>query len=416
MSKRLYRRATRYLSRYKRLDRNIHLMLLASSLGGLSYAIFSVIFNLYILSLGIGADVLGRIVGANPLASALAAIPVGLIAERTGHKKSLLAVYVIIGLMRLAQALTTDISLIALTAFVGGLGAAGSFVVQIPFFATHSKEGERNLVFTASTVLQSVSLSIGTLIAGYLPNIMGKVAPDLTTAYRYTIFIAGALSLLAMVPVLLIREQPRATSPKKISLYPYLWGIDRRTVQHAVISLFRGLSLGLVLPFLNLYFIHHLNTSREFYSAVAAAAIVPSIIATTLAPLVASTLGTVNAVTTLRILVAIPRIGMALTTIPWLAAAINLVERAVSRMATPLTFAFAMETADAKRRTATAAWMEVLFVLGMAIAAVVAGSLLAKNDYTTPFYLSAGAMALAGVLNHIFFHSGATKAVETASS
>ena len=58
MSKGLYRRAIRYLGRYKRLDRNIHLMFLASSLGGLSYAIFSVIFNLYILSLGIGADVL----------------------------------------------------------------------------------------------------------------------------------------------------------------------------------------------------------------------------------------------------------------------------------------------------------------------------------------------------------------------
>ena len=279
---------------------------------------------------------LGRIVGAHPLASALAAIPVGFIAERTGHKKSLLAVYVITGLMHLAQALTTDISLIALAAFVGGLGAAGSFVVQMPFFAAHSKEGERNLVFTASSVLQSISL-------------------------------------------------------------------------------IRGLSLGLVLPFLNLYFIHHLNTSREFYSAVSAAAIVPSIIATALAPLVASTLGTVNAVTTLRGLVAIPRIGMALTTVPWLAAAINLVERAGSRMATPLTFAFAMDTTEAKRRTATAAWMEVLFVLGMAIAAVVAGLLLAKNDYKTPFYLSAGAMALAGVLNHIFFHSVATKTIESAS-
>jgi hypothetical protein len=49
--------------------------------------------------------------------------------------------------------------------------------------------------------------------------------------------------------------------------------------------------------------------------------------------------------------------------------------------------------------------MHVSFVLGQAIAAPTTGLLLARSRYTLPFYLSAAAMAVAGVLNYTFFRS-----------
>jgi predicted MFS family arabinose efflux permease len=205
-----------------------------------------------------------------------------------------------------------------------------------------------------------------------------------------------------MIPMWAVRDRPRAQE-RKISLQPYLWGIDRTTVKQALISLFRGMNMGLVRPFLNVYFVLYLGTSREFYSTVSALAVVPSTLANALSPLVASALGTARAITLLRCLIALPTVAIASTAQPTLAAFFHWAERAVSGMVMPLTFAFSMDTAQKKAKTATAAWMHVAFVLGQAIAAPMTGLLLARSRYSVPFYLSAAAMAVAGVLNYAFF-------------
>lgn len=412
----LFHRASRYVARVRALHRNVHLALIAGVLGGLAYAVFNVVFNLYILSLGIEADVLGRIVGATPLAEALAAIPSGFIAEQIGFRKSMLIIYAATGLSRLAQLSTPDASLIALAGFIGGLGSAGAFVVRIPFLAANSAEEERNLVFSMNSVLQSVSMALGALFAGHLPNLLSPFVQDLSTAYRYTLVGASAVSLLALLPMWVVREKP-VLHERKISLHPYLWGIDRTTVKHAAISLFRGLSMGLVRPFLNVYFVLGLGTSREFFSSVSALAVIPSTLATALSPVVASALGTARAITLLRCLIAVPTIAITVTGIPVIAALFHWAERAVSGMVMPLTFAFSMNTAERRAKTATAAWMHVAFVLGSAIAAPATGLLLARSRYAIPFYLAAAAMFVAGLLNYAFFPSlhsrrGQSEAVE----
>lgn len=400
----VYRKVARYLARIRRLNKNVQLALAASVLTGMAIAVFNVVFNLYILSMGIGEDVLGQIVGANPLAMAFAAIPSGFVAEKIGFRKTMLAIYAVTGLTRLAQLATPSPSLIMLAAFVGGLGSAGTFVVRLPFLAENSSDEDRNMVFSANSLLQSVSMSFGALFAGHVPNILGSVAVDLTAAYRYTLLSATLLALLAMIPIWAVREKPRGQD-RKISLQPYLWGIDRTTAKQAVISLFRGMNMGFVRPFLNVYFVLYLGTSREFYSTVSALAVVPSTLANALSPLVASALGTAKAITLLRCLVAVPTVAITLTALPVLAAFFHWAERAVSGMVMPLTFAFSMDTAQSKAKTATAAWMHVTFVLGQAIAAPATGLLLARSRYSLPFYLSAAAMAVAGVLNYAFFRS-----------
>lgn len=411
MTSRPFQRAVRYVGRVRGLHRNVQLALAASIMTGLSYAVFGVVFNLYILSMGIGEEVLGQIVGANPLAMAFAAIPSGFVAEKIGFRKSMLFIYAVTGVTRLAQLATPSPSLIMLAAFIGGLGSAGTFVVRLPFLAANASDKDRNLVFSANALLQSVSMAIGALFAGHVPNLLVRVAPDVTVAYRLTLAIATLLALLALIPIWLVREEPQRHQ-HTISLQPYLWGIDRTTVKHAVISLFRGLNMGLVRPFLNVYFVVYLGTSREFYSTVSALAVVPSTVANALSPLVASTLGTAQAITVLRCLIAIPTVAIALSSAPLIAALFHWVERFVSGMVMPLTFSFSMDTSTRKAKTPTAAWMHVAFVLGQAIAAPLTGLLLARSRYAVPFYLSAAAMAIAGALNYVFFRSLHSKKTE----
>jgi predicted MFS family arabinose efflux permease len=275
-------------------------------------------------------------------------------------------------------------------------------VVRIPFLAANSSDQDRNLVFSLNALLQSVSMSLGAIAAGHAPNLLLSRVPDISSAYRYTLIGASVLSLLSLGPMWRVREQP-VLSRRRISLYPYLWGIDRTTVKHAVISLFRGLNMGLVSPFLNVYFVMGLGSSREFYSTVSALAVIPSIVANTLSPLVASALGTARAITVLRSLIGVPTIAITLTTVPAVAALFLWLERTVSGMVMPLTFSFSMDTAKERAKTASAAWMHVMFVTGSAVAAPITGWLLAGGRYTLPFYLSAAAMLVAGLLNYAFF-------------
>lgn len=398
----LHQGAVRYVNEIRCLSRNCRLGFVATVLSGMSQGIFAVVFNLYVLSLGIGADVLGGILSAGPLAQALGSIPAGFLAEMTGFRKAFLVIYGIAGLAKLVQASSASVPVIAAAAFVGGLVFSGDFVVRLPFVAANTSESQRTRAYSVGSLLFGLSMSVGALFAGYAPNLLRLFVPDLTTAYRYTLYVAGVLTLLAALPFLRTLDPVRPTE-RKISLYPYLWGIDRFTLQQAVVSLFVGLSMGVIAPFRNLYFMYHLGTTREVFSTLAALTILPTTVATAFAPIIARRLGNVRAVTLLRSLIAGALATMAWTTYPWLGALAYWTQRSLSTAAQPLSFAFAMDRASRKAKPAVSAWLNVTFWLGRAVAAPITGSFIAKTNYTLPLYLSAIAILAAAVSNQLFF-------------
>src|SRR5512141_462292 len=100
-----------YLRNIGRMNRNCKLLFLGSTISGVSQGIFMVVFNLYILSLGILADVLGGFLIAGPFAQALGSIPMGFLMETIGFKKVFLIIYGVNGLARLLQVATTVVPL-----------------------------------------------------------------------------------------------------------------------------------------------------------------------------------------------------------------------------------------------------------------------------------------------------------------
>jgi len=401
---RIGRGALSYVREAREFDRNIKLLLLATALSGLGQGIFGVDFNLYILSMGIQTDTLGRILSAGPFAHAVAAIPLGFLGEMVGYKSLFVAIYLIAGLSQLVQAATPSVGVISAAAFFGGLALAGDFVVRLPFLATYTREAQRTRVFSLSSLLSVISFSAGSLLAGYMPDLLYGLSPHLTTRYRYTLYLAGALILAAVVPALMIAPRPRGKA-KKISLHPYLRGIDRFTVQLATVELFVGITMGLIMPFMNIHFTYRLGASREFFGTIAALALLPVAIATAVGPSVAARMGTVRAITVLRFVIPVCTLALALTDHRLLATAAYWGYRALFMTSQSIWFSFAMGTAVPRSKAAAAAWLEITFCLGMGIAAWVTGSLLAVGNYTLPFYLSSAAAVLTGLTTHFFMHS-----------
>ncbi len=386
------------------ISRNCKLMFLGSSLNGVAQGIFLVVFNLYILSLGISPDVLGGILSAGPFAQALGSIPMGFLMEKIGFKKVFIMIYGFAGLTRIAQVATGSVPLIAISAFICGLALAGDFVVRLPFIAANSEPERRPQMYSLSSIFYSVSTALGSLFAGFAPNLVhALLKTDLAITYRYTLYFGGLLTLLAVVPFLLLADQPPLHT-RKISLAPYLWGIDRFTTQQAIVSLFVGVSLGLTMPFMNIYFVYHLGASREFFGTMSALVIIPSLIATAAGPLLAVSVGAVRLVTYLRGIIPLFLANLAITTNPWLGTIAYWGQSALSNTAQPLSFAFAMNAATPRAKSAASAWLNVTFWLGNAMAAPIAGAFIAKSQYRLPLFISAAAILLAAISNEVFFN------------
>ena len=402
MHRKVFERLRRYVARWRGFNRNVRLAFAASALAGVGQGIFRVAFNLYVLQVGIHPAVLGTILSAGPIAYAVGSIPSGFVAEKIGYRRMLLMIYSCAGLAQLAQVATGRIAFIYVASFLAGLAFSGDFVVRLPFISENTSDADRNHAFSAGNILSGLSLSIGSLIAGFGPNLLRGIAPELALAYRYTLWIGGGLTLCAMLPIWFIRSQPARRSVK-ISLKPYLWGMDRFTRELALIELCIGVSIGLVIPFQNLYFIYRLGTSREFFGSVSALSILPTTLAIALGPAFAHAATAVTAFGSMRLLMTLALAIMAWTSQRWLGSIGFWVHRALFSAGQPLAFAFAMQESTPRSKVAAAAWLNVTFWLGQAMAAPVAGWYIARSDYSGTFTIAIVGVLIAGVLSFMWF-------------
>jgi MFS family permease len=397
--------ALSYLRRMVGFDRSLQLFFVATLLSGIGTGIFQVAFNLYALSLGMSADLLGRILTAQPLAFVVAGIPLALLGERVGYRRAFLGIFVVAGLGYFAQAAVLAPALICLAVFLHGLAMAGNFVVRLPLVAAYTRHAERSLAFSASGILMAVSMALGSLLGGYIPTLFEALAPDLVVAYRYTLYGAALLTLVAALPVALMRGIERSKAPPRFSLKPYLWGMGRVTVKLAVIELCLGLVYGLSLPFMNVFFVHHLGASREFFGAARALAIIPVTLATALAPALAASLGTARMVSGARLLVPLAMLSMAITRLPLVGAISLWGQRVLLEMSQAQWFAYAMDAGKGREKSVASAWLNITFQFAQLFTTPLVGYCFARSNYALPYYLAAAAAALSAVLTYAFFAS-----------
>jgi len=168
--------------------------------------------------------------------------------------------------------------------------------------------------------------------------------------------------------------------------------------EDGTVELFVGLTMGMIIPFMNVFYLYRLGTSREFFGNVAALAVLPVMLATIIGPAIAKRLTNIGAVRAARWLIPASMLLMAATTNAYLGTAGYWAYRALFVMSQSIWFAFVIDTAAPRGKAAASAWLEITFWIGMAIAAPATGFLLARQSYTLPSLLSAAAAVVTGFL------------------
>ena len=402
--------AADYLDKTREFSRNANLYVLHVIGMDMIHGSFTVLFNLYLLALGFDIAFIGMRLMIGFAASAVTAIPAGLVSDRIGRKASFIlgdGVGALIGLLMIS---TQDYNILlygpAAVAFFNNLHHTS----EAAFMMENSRPKERIHLFSVAGSFRTLSAMSGALIAGLVPLLfiddIGKVA-----AYRYASYAGLSLWFISLVPALMLRsleakEQPERLTARVDQAPNKVAGLfadiqhPRRIAYFVLTSAMLGIGTAAVAPLLNVVFHEgHIHAGEAEIGVVFAAGELSLAMATLLVPLIAARMLKVDAIALMRVL-SLPFI-LAMGLLPLilgegallilLVGASHVGRVAFFRMSMPLDDAFNMEMLEPRER-ATSTGIEIGVGAAVAAVAVYAGSrLLDSGDFATPFLIMATA-------------------------
>jgi MFS family permease len=374
-------------------------ILLHSSLFGLAASVADLLFNFYLVSLGYGADTAGLLSTVNRMAGVALGLPIGLLIDRIGSRRSLtLGVLLYSGGWALAL-LSGALWALALTQFLVGAAQILALTAVVPLMTGVTNSNDRAAVFGLNTSAAMIVGLVGSAVGGMLPAlgaVLLAVGPQAVVAYRLALTTVVAIGLAAALPVLrgvpeISHDQAVAGAPAEPARLS-----SRQLLRFALPALLLGVGSGTLLPFQNLFFRQQFGLSDAAVGIVlAATALVMGLGAVIGAPLSAR-LGLQRAAATLRV-GAVPAVLLMLVPALLPATAGFCLRGLFVAASFPLNDALVMQITPVRQRGAAMSLTSVLWSLGWAGASILSGWAQLRWGFGPAIVVSAIAYALSSL-------------------
>src|SRR5262245_40221116 len=224
---------------------------------GLAASITDLLFNFYLVSLGYANDTAGLLSTVSRSAGIVLGLPIGLLIDRIGARRSLLIGLGLFMVGWVALLLSRTLLALIVAQFVVGAAYILAATAITPLMASVTRVNQRAQVFGLNASAGNIIGPLGSITAGVLPaliaGIIGVGAQDVS-AYRLALASSVVLTFAALLPVLrpfpILAAEPRAaaegSAPRAL---PF-----RMLLRFAWASMLLGVAGGCILPFQNLYF------------------------------------------------------------------------------------------------------------------------------------------------------------------
>jgi len=395
-----------YLSRLRMLSRDARLLLVTSVLIGFVAfgGIYAVLLNLYLLRLGYGARFIGLVNGAGSLSVGVFSLPIGVISERAGMRRMLIASMILSAMGLVALPLVEIVpvglrsSLLLATYFLGYLGITVWAVNAGPFLTAATSDQERSHAFSFSFVLAALGAFVGSLVAGSLPGVLAAFLGSSLqepAPYRYTLLSAGVL-LFAGIPVFAATDRPvihlRQGAIEDEGKAPLALMIIM-----SLVALLSVVGEGAARTFFNVYLDTGLSVATSRIGTLSAVAQLLALPAALAMPLLAARIGKGKTILLGNAAMALCLLPLAL--LPhWLAAGGGFIGiMMLASFSRPAFLAFQQESVRPRWRTAMSGATGTTSGLGFAAAALGGGYLVTAAGYRGLFLVGA-AVSLVGIL------------------
>lgn len=395
------------LRQVKAFSPNARRILVSTFLAGLGASAFTLLYNLYLLSLGYQADFIGLVSSVTTLSTAAAGPVVVLLGRRVSFGALLRLGFVLQAVGCAGQAVSVAPAGIAAFAVVFGLSQGLYWAPLPPFLAENSAPEARSSLFSMNIAVQLLAGILGYLAGGQTPVLLSSLAGvDGLTSYRVTLVLATAVASLAVVPMSGLHRAPVHAEQASMLQAPTV-GKDRATRAHVVAlglsSLSMGVATGLSFPFFNVYFAQQQGASPELIGRVFAASSVFSVGAALAAPATAERLGYVRAIAAARLGAGAAMGALAVSSMMPAAVVAFWLRNMMLQLMAPLIDAFGMMVVPPRRRGLLASTTSTLWHGGYALASALTGLLIVRVGFVPPFLAAAAVIVLNAVAFLAYF-------------
>jgi MFS family permease len=403
-----------YRSAFAAFSRNARLFLAGSFLLGVGANQISLLWSLYLRSVGYAPGAIGETLSLRALGSALVALPASWVIARVDPRRLLPAASILVAAAYVSQTLAASGQGIAASVLLAGAFSTVFQVSSGPFFMRNSGERERIHLFSLNAALSMGTGLIGSLAGGALKDLLFGLGMAEVNAYRYALLAGAAFVLASLLPFSRL-EPARAAAPSAAAsaltpgaergeggdrIGPLLW------VKLILPGFLVGLGAGLTIPYLNLYFKLEFGLGDTAIGAAVAAGQVATFLGMTASPVLARRIGKARSVfITQGLSVPLILVLAAVKSLP-LALAAYLARQSLMNMSTPIQDNFALELVPPRRQGIVNAVKMLSWTGSWTIAARVSGSLIESGGFGPSFVVTASLYGLSTLLFWLFFIRG----------
>lgn len=191
----------RVATSWRTLTPDLRAFVLYSLLSNIGIGVFLTLFNLYLGRLGLREDFIGLLSGLQTAALALAAALLGPVVNRIGTVRVTRAGLAVFSASSLALCLTAEPAALLGAGVVNGAAWAALIVPNMPFVLERVPAARRAEVTSLAFGVQMLSVTIGNLLGGLLPDWLAAALADGLLRDRLTLALGVALAALGLLPL-----------------------------------------------------------------------------------------------------------------------------------------------------------------------------------------------------------------------
>lgn len=402
-----------------RYSRNVYLILLFTLGKGFQIYIGQITINLYAYSLGYPKSFIGVIAATPAIGSLLAAVPIGLLADRIGRKPLLLISGILNPMALAGVALSTAAPALLVASFLNGVFSSAYWVTILPILTESTDDDQQVGVLAINSFLLLGVGALGSLIGGVVPEIAGHVLnqPALTPLpLRLGVLTAAAVTFLPVLPLFTLDTLPppdRSQKPQQETSTSSARGGPME--RHVLMLLFGKLLLpdllattgeGTVIGLLQLYFLLRFQLQPGSLGALFTLAGLLGGATALNAPRIVRRWGKLRTATTMQYLSAPAMLLTGFAPILPLAAAGEFSRIVLRGLFDPTYASFTMEQVSARYRATLSGFYSVTWSLGFSIGPTLAGWLYQNIGGSLTFVVGACCLVSAATLLRLFFGRG----------
>lgn len=433
---------------YFSYDRNVYVLLLFTLGKGLQLSIGQVAINLYAYSLGFDKQFIGILTAMPAIGSLLAAVPIGILADRIGRRPLLLFSGFLNPLSLAGMAFSTDKTLLIVASLFNGFLSSAYWVTNLPILTESTNDDQRVGVLALNNFLLLGVGALGALIGGLVPELVSGVtgAPaDATVPLRFGVLAAAVVTFLPALPLVTLTEPKRPLARSRLRETEAVarvgvaepeaatvglvaageasgatatpsaaqegaemgrWGITRLFVQLLVPDMLFTTGEGAVVGLLQLYFFLRFGVQVGVLGVVLTIAGLFGGATSLTAPRFVRRYGRLRIATTMQYLTAPVMLCIGLLPFFPLAALAEFGRQVLRGLFEPTYAAFAMERVSSRHRATLSGFYSVTWSIGYSIGPSLAGALQDRVSLSAPFVIGAVCLMVSATLLRVFFGRG----------